>query len=233
MNKVKKISAPSSQGLFTVYQHCRLCSPGFVDEACYSYYLLRLRYRFSNYGVLIHAFSLLPDRLYLLVTAPAASSISRLLASVNDSYSNYFCSRFRRSGKVWSARPTLTPVRGAQLSLEFQVLIERMAISALGLGHPGRHRWSSYCSNAFVAGGGWLERSWALRQLVPTVSASATYRDVVMRRFDADREGWLLSTLHGSSLGQGPACRRAQHWRLVQAGAIDGRSGKGRGPARQ
>ena len=134
---------------YVVYQKGRRFCTSFYDDSCYRYYTLRLLNSVNNYHVKLHAYCLLRNELFLLVTPGTPTGIGRLLCSLNRSYSEYFTLRFNRPGEVFPGCHWHSLIQGASLILDCQKFIERAAPDSEGLSHPGSYRWSSYCANAF------------------------------------------------------------------------------------
>lgn len=126
-----------------------LCSKGFFDRACYDFYEVRLLNRARPLNTQLHAYCLLPDAIYLMVTPMTPNGLHELLASLNASYSDYFNLRFQRRRKVWQERPGLHPLPDNAICLEFQKYIERLPVDQAEHSHPGTHPWSSYSRYAF------------------------------------------------------------------------------------
>jgi REP-associated tyrosine transposase len=75
----------------------------FFSDADYMVYLERLgRYR-RRYGYIIHAFCLMPNHVHLLVES-SAQPLAKFMQGVQQSYSQYFNLRHRKSGQVFEGR---------------------------------------------------------------------------------------------------------------------------------
>lgn len=124
---------------------------GFFDKACYQFYLRRLFNSLHYYQVNLHAYAILPDHVWLLLTARTRCSAGALLASVNRAYAEYFNTRFSRQSTMWSAQPSQVPVTSDAAVLICQKLVESEPAYSGCVTNPGQWCWSSYCVNAFGA----------------------------------------------------------------------------------
>ena len=141
-----------------VAQHvCTNCT-GFFDSACYQFYLLRLFHSLPFYQVQLHAYLLLPDRIWLLLTPRTTKSVAALMSAVNKAYAEYFSIRFNRHPRQWRRTHSQRVLASSAEVLECQKLIERTPIELGLVGHAGAWRWSSYGLNAFGGDAGFLAR---------------------------------------------------------------------------
>lgn len=126
-----------------------LCSQAFFDTACYEFYQVRLLNRARPLNIQLHAYCLLSETVYLMMTPMTPTGLHELLDSLNESYSEYFNLRFQRRRKVWQARTRLHPLPDNAICLDFQKYIERLPVDQNNHVHPGTHPWSSYSRYAF------------------------------------------------------------------------------------
>lgn len=138
----------AGQTYFVVLKN-RTSISGFYDDSCYQYYLLRLLNCLNIYQVKLHAYLLQSQEIWLLVTPGTPTGLDGLLRFLNQSYSEYFNTRFSRFVKVWSDAAISCEISGAQLALDCQKFIEREPLRANLVSHPGEYLWSSYCANSF------------------------------------------------------------------------------------
>lgn len=124
---------------------------GFFDNACYEFYLRRLFHSLHYYQVKLHAYALLPDRVWLLVTVHTGDGARALLESVNRAYGEYFNTRFQRQCRMWSSRPRQTSLASDAAVLACHKLVEGEPAYSGCVTNVGQWCWSSYCINAFGA----------------------------------------------------------------------------------
>ncbi len=204
---------------YVVYQRGRSYCASFYDATCYRFFLLRLLHSVNNYHVKLHAYCLLQQEVILLLTPGTPTGLSRLLQGLNNSYTEYFNLRFGRSGRVFQRPPSSSLIQGDDLLLDCQKFVERAALEDLGSEHPGRHRWSSYCSNAFGGRSHFIVPHRAfLRFLHAAPHPHRRYRDFVATPFSDAYKLYLQATL---KFGRAPAKRR---WPLQVPMAVKRRS---------
>lgn len=121
----------------------------FIDDYCYEFYLQRLQARSHWFGVSLHAWALLPNEVFLLITPLSRSAIARWTDSVNGCFGDYFQQRFERSLRVFPSLKAISGIHGAAAVLNCQKFIEREGSQQAGFDHPGKHHWSSYSYHAF------------------------------------------------------------------------------------
>lgn len=147
---------------------------GFYDEHCFDIYRRHLFNCLTAYQNKLHAYVLLNNCIYLLVTPLTATSARNLLRSINRSYSVYFNNRFNRSGKVWSETVFAAPIREG-LALDCQKYIERLPRTMGRVPRLGTYQWSSYCGYAYGCRSEFLVPLVAYRALRRSQAASLVY----------------------------------------------------------
>lgn len=153
---------------------------GFYDDACYEYYLRRLLNCLSIYQVKLHAYLLQAREVWLLLTPGTPTGFDSLLRFLNQSYSDYFNTRFERSAKVWSDSAISCLITGDRLVLDCQKFIESEALRAKTVSHPGEYLWSSYCANSFSRSDRYLTSHPAYRNFLQGKPNCFTqYRDFI------------------------------------------------------
>ena len=157
----------------------------FFDDACRDYFQLRLLNCLHVYKVELHAYTLLPNEAWLLLTPTMPKSMFSFLGFVNECYSEYFNERFHRSAAVFQSRPFLAIIDDAQLFLDCQKMIERWPFAKGLVDHPGLYRWSSYTANAFGGRHRFLARHrWFEQYIAATESPMESYREFIAEPFD-------------------------------------------------
>lgn len=169
---------------------------GFYDDACYQFYLLRLINCLNTYQVKLHAYLLLEKQVWLLLTPGTPTGFDSLLRFLNQSYSDYFNTRFGRSVKVWSDSVVACLIPGNKLVLDCQKFIEREVLRINCISHPGEYRWSSYCANAFSRKNGHLSAHLAYTSFLKGKSDCFTrYREFIAAPYSQAYELFLRSRL--------------------------------------
>lgn len=176
---------PFASTWFIVYRG-KVQGTAFFDEACHDYFQLRLLNCLKVYQVQLHAYALLPNEAWLLLTPGMPKSMFTLLDFVNRCYSEYFNERFDRNIAVFQSRPFLAIMDSVQLFLDCQKMIERWPIASGAVDHPGLYRWSSYTANAFGGRHQFLTRHpWFEQYIAATENPMERYREFIARPFDA------------------------------------------------
>ncbi len=160
----------------------------FFDDACRDYFQLRLLNCLKVYQVRLHAYALLPNEAWLLLTPSMPKSMFSLLDFVNTCYSDYFNERFERKVAVFQSRPSLAVIDSARLLLDCQKMIERWPLSSGAVDHPGLYRWSSYTANAFGGRPRFLTRHpWFEQFIAAAENPMARYREFIAEPFATAR----------------------------------------------
>lgn len=174
----------------------RTPSTGFFDDGCREFYLRRLLNCQNAYQVRLHAYLLLEDRIFLLLTPLTPTGFSSYCRFLNRSYGEYYRIRFARSIAVWQNQPIVLPLPTDKLILDCQKFIERYALSIGSALHPGEYHYSSYCSNAFVLRPKFLQRQQAVRRFIgEETSGLGRYREFVDTPFRREYEQFLRNRL--------------------------------------
>ncbi|PCJ25433.1 MAG: hypothetical protein COA96_07300 [SAR86 cluster bacterium] len=190
-----------------------MANTGFIDDACYEYYHLRLMNCLNIYQIQLHAYLLKPKEIWLLFTPKTPQGFDALLGYLNKTYSNYFNIRFDRSVNAWAGTPITCSIPKDNLILDCQKFIEREPLRAKLVKHPGEYLWSSYCTNSFNRSARYLtaHRSFKLSRQSHRNNYSQ-YRDFIVNPF---KEAYYLflenRLLTGRSL---ITPRRNQHVQL-------------------
>ena len=175
---------PAASTWFIVHRG-KVQGAAFFDETCRDYFQLRLLNCLKVYNVQLHAYTLLPNEAWLLLTPSMPKSMFSMLAFVNDCYSEYFNERFARNSAVFQSRPFLAIIDNAQLFLDCQKMIERWPLASGAVDHPGLYRWSSYTANAFGGRHQFLTRHpWFDQYIATTESPLERYREFIAEPFD-------------------------------------------------
>ncbi|MGF6192306.1 histidyl-tRNA synthetase [Serratia sp. 509] len=115
----------------------------FIDHEDFQSFLNFLDSALTQYSCQLHAYTLLPNKLLLLLTPPSKESLSRLIQHVGRSYVPYYNNKYHRSGSLWEGRYNSCPIEpGAYLLLtqQFVDTYEKLQTD----GYNGNPVWSSY-----------------------------------------------------------------------------------------
>jgi REP element-mobilizing transposase RayT len=118
------------------FQRCVI----FRDDKDKSHFLELLEEMTGRYGVVIHAYVLMPNHYHLLLETPLANA-SRALQWLNVSYSVWFNLVHKRSGALFQARYKSVLIEGEgewALSCATYIHLNPVRVRALGLDKKGR-----------------------------------------------------------------------------------------------
>ena len=119
----------------------------FYTEADYQYYLEILAAQADKHGCQIHAYCLMTNHVYLLVTPERTDSASLLMKHLGQRYVQYINRSYRRSGTLWEGRFRSCLTQDEDYILTCYRYIELNPVRAAMVAHPGEYRWSSYAVN--------------------------------------------------------------------------------------
>ncbi|WON77184.1 ATP phosphoribosyltransferase regulatory subunit [Serratia sp. UGAL515B_01] len=100
----------------------------------------------KQYSCLLHAYTLLPHKLLLLLTPESKEALSRLIQHIGRSYVPYYNHKYHRSGSLWERRFDSCPVEPGAYFLLAQQFIDtyaKLQPEVLGVNPV----WSSYGHN--------------------------------------------------------------------------------------
>ncbi|MCZ4052234.1 transposase [Oxalobacter sp. OxGP1] len=122
----------------------------FGDEEDYRCYLDWLREAARQYGVDIHAYALLKNRVYLLGTPSDQSGLARMMQWIGRHYVPYFNKKYLRSGTLWEGRFKTSVVETGCL-MDCCRYMEMMPVTSGFAATPEAYEWSSYRHHAGIA----------------------------------------------------------------------------------
>ncbi len=146
---VQNIQKIRARQTYCVYLNGKACGGAFLDKYCHRFYILRLFNGLKPFQVELHAYSLLANEVYLLVTPTSATGLDSLIRSASYSYTKYFQERYERESSPLAKSMKVSRVVGSQLILDCQKYIERRVLDTGIRQHPGAYEWSSYSANSF------------------------------------------------------------------------------------
>ena len=128
------------------------CGIQLFDDACRAYFRNRLFESIKRHSSQLHAYALLADHAWLLVSISSHWPLASLIGQVQHAYLIYFNQRFRRSTsrRARFLRRSAVECRESELFASAIGILSKMAAcgwreSAL----LGDTEWSSYPANAF------------------------------------------------------------------------------------
>ena len=162
----------------------------FYELADYQYCLSRIGLYAHQYGLLLHAYVLMPNHMYLLLTAARTTIIITALEMFELDYGEYFNFYYRRVRKLLELDISMLPVDADQHLLMYCRYIELAPVRSRLIQHPADYHWSSYGCNAMGEDTGMLtlhEKYLALG--VDEQTRRSSYRGLFEENGPADLSG--------------------------------------------
>ena len=128
----------------------------FLDDVDRQYWLDLAAREAVRFGVEVHAFSLLHDKAYWLITPLLDNAVSQWMQSLGRYYVRYFNRRHQRSGTLWEGRyraGLLQPERHLFAAMAF---LDWAPVKGGLVAHPTDWKWSSYAHYAGLRLDKWL-----------------------------------------------------------------------------
>jgi len=122
--------------------------PVFRDDVDRAAFLSALQAAARAEQVAIHAYALLSDRVWLLVTPASAPALARAVQALGRRFSAAFNRRHRRSGAVWDGRYRSTVIGPAPTVLEAMVYVDQAPVRAGASSGALAASWSSAAQHA-------------------------------------------------------------------------------------
>jgi putative transposase len=119
----------------------------FRHDNDYLMYLAHLRQLAEKYDCAVHAYCLMTNHVYLLVTPQAAGACTALMRALGQRYVQYFNRRHERNGTLWEGRFRSCLTQSALYVLGCYRYIELNPVRAGMVDHPMGYLWSSYAVN--------------------------------------------------------------------------------------
>lgn len=122
----------------------------FRDSDDYTAFLGWLRSAARQYKVAVHAYTLLPGELHLLVTPSDAEGLGGMVQWIGRHYVPYYNQKYGREGTLWAGRYKTSVIEAENYLMACSRYIEFAALRA-GLA-PGaeQYPWSSYPHHAGI-----------------------------------------------------------------------------------
>ena len=115
----------------------------FFAEADYVTYLRWLDRAARAYGVVLHAYVLMPDHVHLLATPTLEGGISRMMQYLGRHYVQHINKTYDRSGTLWARRYHASVVESEAYLLTLYRFIELDPVRKGLAQEPEHYQWSS------------------------------------------------------------------------------------------
>jgi putative transposase len=155
----------------------------FHEQADYQFWLSQLGQCLRHFGLPLHAFSLMPDLVYLLLTSADKRLIIKALNMLEHNYADYFNFYYRRLQKLLNLDYSILPVEADQHYLLYSRYIESAPVRGGLSAHPADYPWTSYACNALGEDTGLLTHHAGYLALGPDMQGRRScYRDLFEER---------------------------------------------------
>lgn len=159
--------------------------PCFYAEDDYHRYLGDLKEAQERNDCRLHAYVLMTNHVYLLLTPMAEHGVSHLMQDVGRKYVRYINHIYRRSGTLWEGRYKASLIDSEAYLLTCMRYIELNPLRANMVAHPGEYRWSSYTCNAHGKDNALLTPHPLYKQLgADPASCQHAYRELFRQHMD-------------------------------------------------
>jgi putative transposase len=118
--------------------------PCFFSDKDYQFYLESLGHALSRYQVSLHAYVLLPNQVYFLMTPDTSDGISRVMSLLGKQYVAYINRTYHRRGTLWEGRHKASILDARGYLLICYQYIESVPVIAGVVKRPEEYQWSSY-----------------------------------------------------------------------------------------
>jgi len=176
----------------------------FSDEADFALFIDTLRSAARDNHLAVHAYTLMPDSVHLLVTPHDETSLPKTMQAVGRRYVAYFNRRHGRRGTLWEGRYRATVIEGDRYFLACSRLVELKPMLTHLVAAPEQYRWSSYAHHSgltldpvvtdhplyWALGNTPFERQHAYKELCEQPLDSHTIEDLQQ----ATLKGWVLGS---------------------------------------
>jgi putative transposase len=115
----------------------------FRDQSDYQFMLVEMRALARRQALAIHAYSLMPERFYLLTTPADAQALSLAMQALGRRYVRYFNRRHVRQGTLWQARFRCTVVDPERFVLPCALFVELAPVRAQLTADAANYSWTS------------------------------------------------------------------------------------------
>jgi putative transposase len=201
----------------------------FRDRRDYETYLSFISETIADFRVSLHAYSLTPGAIYLLLSVPEVQLLARFFQSIGRRYIQHYNARYSNQGSLWRGRFQSSTIESKHYLLEIYRFVDLTATRLQLVAQPEHDLYSSYCHHVgfstdprvtdhqhyWQLGNTPFERQVRYREfsIEPTTSA------VQKKIGDHLRAGWHLGEAPESLVGRqnGPARRGRPPKQITQA----------------
>jgi putative transposase len=115
-----------------------------TDELDYGFLHGVLVEQSRQHDVAVHAYSLLPTELHLLVTPQSNQALGRLMQGIGRAYGRHFNARHGRTGTLWEGRFRSGLLQPDKHLLDCMTLLDQLPVRAGLVTAPAEWSWSSH-----------------------------------------------------------------------------------------
>lgn len=119
-------------------------APAFFCDDHFLWYKACLGHAAMEYCCRVHAYTLAPNQVHLLITPDQPHAISHLMQSIGRTYVQHVNKRLGRIGTLWAGRYKASLVEPGSWLLRTQRYIEHLPVCLGLVPHADEYRWSSY-----------------------------------------------------------------------------------------
>ena len=116
----------------------------FREDRDYEEYLSRLRKYKKKHDFLLYGYCLMPNHIHLLGETKVAADLSRLMSSLQRSYTAYFNEKYVKVGHLWQGRFKSKVITKDKYLIDCINYIELNPVQANIVNNIWEYRWSSY-----------------------------------------------------------------------------------------
>ena len=156
----------------------------------------------ERYGAVFHAYCLMSNHYHLMIETPEGN-LSRIMKHINNSYTNYFNIKRKRSGHLLQGRYKTILVEADTYAAELSRYIHLNPVRASMAGSPEEYQWSSYRCYTEGKSPSWLSTGFILGYFGRgELKRRKNYRSYVLemagKEFPSPLAGAIASTILGS-----------------------------------
>lgn len=156
----------------------------FADDDCLFYLALLQEYT-AKHHIQLHAYCLMTNHVHLLLSAPDAAALGKLMQDIGRRYVQYINKTYKRCGTLWQGRYKASFVQSQEYLLTCMRYIELNPIRANMVQAPAEYRFSSYGCNALGKANPLITPHIEYLQLGSTPTTQQQhYRDLFMHEID-------------------------------------------------
>lgn len=168
----------------------------YEREEDYKKFLEKVKQAKDKYQFYLYAYVLMPNHYHLLVETPQAN-LSKIMQTINSSYTTYFNRRKKRYGHLFQGRYKSIVVDRDSYYLELSRYIHLNPVRAKMLEKPEEYRWSSFNGYITKNADGYIDKA----QIEKVLDMKAKeYREFVYKGIE-DKRNPLKEVYGGFILG--------------------------------